>query len=239
MFLPQDVKLAARCSGKYRLADACSVDYGADASALVLIGDGTEDVVVLGAIALAVDRAYEGESHPVVRLAVSGHKRYASIGALAKILDESAADRLCCALLIIDQEQDDLEDVRGGIARALREHGFDPGSPDPEVFHGGRLLRFRDVRRGSRNLELSVCVSGLDEGGPGRRAIEDHLLSAAGILGEVYGGRRDPKDAWDELDDGRKREAVRILATEEGARRHALQLYDALAELVTIHAGRS
>lgn len=212
-----------RTCRRYGLS-SCSMEGGAP-EALIVVGDGREDLEALAALAHAADGRILGYT------LVSEYKRYNAPRALATALDVCARGALC-ALLILDQEEDRLGEVGERLGVALGEHGFETG--DPVEHEEGRLLDFGEARRGSKAIGLLAVVSGKDGDGGGRRhAIEDHLLSAAGI--PVV---RDPKEEWRDVGEEDRRRAIMALSTQESARLHAPQHYEALSNLCPAHVSR-
>ena len=99
-------------------------------------------------------------------------------------------------LLIIDQEDLSLSEVRNRVKGELRAVGM--ATSDRGEEEGGRLLLYSCQFTGAE-LELIVVISGLDESPYLKHTVEDHLLMAAErLLGResVPSGVRDPKRAW-------------------------------------------
>lgn len=172
---------------------------------VAVLGDGTPDDLVLVVLAHRLD------GRDVLGVVKPEYTGPSSVRAVKAIYSVPQFRRVRRFLLIIDQEDLSLSEVRNRVEEELRAVGM--ATSDQGEEEGGRLLLYSCQFTGAE-LELIVVISGLDEAPHSKHTVEDHLLMAAErLLGResVPSGVSDPKRAWAILRDRHDEVFARLL----------------------------
>lgn len=178
-----------RCGYDVRRIIAQSVEI---LNALVVIGNGSPDDKVLGALSYHLDGGtIVGVVKPRGRTGLS-------------VLDQLktyVSRRIKKIMVLIDRDDSLLEQLFGNALDRIRGIGINVSHIE-EVNN----LRVYQCTLGSRQFEVVIVANGLEEVGTTMHTIEDHLTTAAGI--QVA---ENSKQSWNSLGRNRKEEVFRRL----------------------------
>jgi len=156
-----------------------------DMDALIIIGNGTPDDVVLLILTHKMDGDHVvGITKPKERLGT------ASISLIRQYLRISKN-----LIFVIDQEKDTLEDIWRRVDEKLQGNGI-----ASRLIEEDKRIKIFDCSLGSYKFKVSIVINGLN-GQYQKHTIEEHLIE---YYRRVLGGSLsnvadDPKDIWESL----------------------------------------
>ena len=160
---------------------------------LILVGNGAQD----GVVYLILTHKYNGRYY--IGITTTAETREGAIPHIPTIIRELNIEKLVFSL---DQESDELADLRTLLEEKMRAHAITPNLKEEQ-----NRLYIYDCTHSQRQFELIVTVNGIDDPSYTQHTIEDHLLSffkettndnemLVETLNRVQG---DPKEAWNLL----------------------------------------
>ncbi len=156
-----------------------------DIDALIIIGDGTPDDVVLLILTHKMDGDHVvGITKPKERLGAS------SLSSIRQYIER--IKNLKSLIFVIDQEKDVLEDIWRQVDEKLKDNGI-----VFKLFEEDNRMKIFDCSLGSYKFKVLIVINGLDEQYQ-RHTIEEHLIE---YYRKVLGGNLSsvtnyPKEIW-------------------------------------------
>ncbi len=156
-----------------------------DIDALIIIGDGTPDDVVLLILTHKMDGDHVvGITKPKERLGAS------SLSSIRQYIER--IKNLKNLIFVIDQEKDVLEDIWRQVDEKLKDNGI-----VFKLFEEDNIMKIFDCSLGSYKFKVLIVINGLDEQYQ-RHTIEEHLIE---YYRKVLGGNLSsvtnyPKEIW-------------------------------------------